>query len=94
MEKKSLFVALASGLGLTLALLWILGSSSPSVAAAPSAGRVEVPSAAATELHVCATCTHTTVQAAVDAASTDDVIKVAAGDYTDVQARAGISQVV
>jgi len=34
------------------------------------------------------------VQAAVDAASEGDVIKVAAGAYTGVSARAGVTQTV
>ena len=88
MKKRSLFVTLALGLSLTLALLWILGSQSPSAVAAPGAGHVEAPNASAAELHVCPTgCTYSSVQAAVDAASDGDVIKVAAGSYTDVHVR-------
>jgi hypothetical protein len=68
-----------------LALLWLL-SSAPAVAA-PAA-----------ELHVCPSgppaCDFATVQAAVDAAGHGDVIKVATGVYTGVQAHAGITQVV
>ncbi|MGD2146651.1 MAG: choice-of-anchor Q domain-containing protein [Anaerolineae bacterium] len=52
----------------------------------------------ATELHVCPagppTCDYSTVQDAVDAAASGDVIKVAEGAYTDVHARDGITQVV
>ena len=44
--------------------------------------------AAAAELHVCPSgCAYSTVQAAVDAASPGDVIKVAAGTYTGVESR-------
>jgi hypothetical protein len=75
---------LAAGV-LLLALLWLLNGAP--VAAAPAA-----------ELHVCLsgppTCDYATAQAAVDAANPGDVIKVATGVYTGVQARAGITQVV
>lgn len=40
------------------------------------------------------TCTFTNVQAAVDAASDGDVVKVAAGTYTGVNSYGGLSQVV
>jgi parallel beta-helix repeat protein len=46
------------------------------------------------ELHVCVTCTYTTIQAAVDAAVDGDVIKVAAGVYTGVLTRDSVAQVV
>ncbi len=81
---KHLPVTFALGLGLTLALalLWALG-----VRAAPRAPT--------DELHVClSSCTYSSVQDAVDAASDGDVIKVAAGDYSGVQVRSGITQVV
>jgi hypothetical protein len=67
-----------------LTLMWLLDGVS--VTAAPAA-----------ELHVCPggppTCDYATVQAAVDAANPGDVIKVATGVYSGVQARAGITQV-
>jgi parallel beta-helix repeat protein len=47
-----------------------------------------------TELYVCDTCLYTTVQAAVDVADSEDVIKVATGVYTGVSARYGMTQVV
>ena len=76
-------------LGLTWALLWILGSQSPSVVTAPSAGHLKTANTPAAELHVCPSgCAYSSVQAAVDAASDEDVIKVAAGTYTGVEIRA------
>jgi hypothetical protein len=79
-------IALALGLGLTLALLWLLGGGTPVIQAqgpdgystyyvAPSCAGVPDPC-------------FTTVQAAVDAADDPgDVVKVAAGIYTGVQGR-------
>ena len=88
MKYKGLFATLALGLSLTFALLWILGSQTLSAVAAPSAGHVKAPNAPAAELHVCPSgCTYSSVQAAVDAASDGDVIKVSAGTYTDVYIR-------
>ena len=88
MKKEKLFVTITLGLGLTLALLWIVGSQSLSAVAAPSAGCIESPNTLAAELHVCPSgCTYSSVQAAVDAASDGDVIKVAAGTYSSVEMR-------
>jgi len=69
---------------LTIAMLGLMGSQFASVIAAPAG-----------ELRVCPSgCTYSSVQAAVDAASEGDVIKVAAGTYTGVSAREGITQAV
>ncbi len=83
MKINKVLVALSFGLGLTLALLWLISGGS-AVRAAPTA-----------ELHVCPSgCDYSSVQAAVDAANPDDVIKVAQGEYTDIHQRGGITQVV
>jgi parallel beta-helix repeat protein len=91
MKIRHLLISFVLGLGLALTLLWLTsGSVGGSARAAPSAGLVRAP---ADELHVCGTCVYTNVQAAVDAADLGDVIKVAAGTYTDIHQRNGITQV-
>ncbi len=81
---KRLSILLVIFLGLTLGCLWALGGDH--VGAAPSP---------LTEIRVCPSgCAHVSIQAAVDAASDGDVIKVAEGTYTDVHVRSGITQVV
>ncbi len=88
MKEGRLFGTLALGMGLTLALLWILGAQGVPSMAAPRAGHVEAVSAPAAELHVCPSgCAYASVQAAVDAASEGDIIKVATGTYDDVHVR-------
>lgn len=95
MKKKMLFITLTVGLSLTSTLLLILGLQSLPAVAAASAGHVEAPNTPAAELHVCPSgCAYSSVQTAVDAAGDGDVIKVAAGDYTDIHVRNGITQVV
>jgi hypothetical protein len=85
-------IALVSGLGLTLALLWLLGGSHLVHAQGPDGyGTYYV---ALSCIGVPDPC-YTTVQAAVDAADDAcDVIKVAAGTYTDVNNYGGLAQVV
>ena len=86
-------IVLALGFSLVAALLWLMGGSIASVTAAPAP--LAAPNASATELHVCPSgCAYSSVQAAVDAAGDGDVIKVAAGTYTGVSARNGVTQAV
>jgi parallel beta-helix repeat protein len=102
MKTKYWLSSLVVGVGLALTLLWGLGGGNmPAVAAPPASsdlsaaeGSIEAPDVPAAELRVCATCTYTTVQSAVDAANDGDVIKVATGVYTGVQARDGVMQLV
>jgi hypothetical protein len=84
MKRERLLITLVLGLGLTMALLWLLSDLG-----------TEPPVARAGDLHVCPSgCTYSSIQAAVDAASDGDVIKVATGTYTGISARAGVTQVV
>ena len=70
-----LTIACAVGLSLALVLVWLLGSG--------------LPQARANDITVCVAgaCNYYSIQEAVDAAGTGDVIKVAAGAYTTVTMR-------
>jgi len=93
MKSKRLVITLALGLGLTLVLLWVLVLSEAEVLSSGLSA-----CAAPADLTVCPAgppaCDYASVQAAVDGASPGDIIKVAAGTYTDIHQRAGITQVV
>ena len=83
LKANRLLGVLVLGVGALLGLLWLLDEGAPA-RAAPAA-----------ELRVCpGACAYTSVQAAVDDASDGDVIKVAAGSYTEINLRGGITQVV
>ncbi len=75
---------LALGLGLTLVAVCLSLNPDPALSQ-PQAN----------ELHVCPVgCPYSSVQAAVDAANEGDIIKVAAGVYTGVSVREGVTQTV
>ena len=88
MNIKRLFLALALGLGLALGLLCLLGSQN-SVALADPGILYVAPGGNCGGATPC----YATVQAAVDAASEGDVIKVAQGTYTGVQNVPSLSSV-
>ena len=98
MRVKQLFTSLTLGLGLTLALLWLLGGATLPVAqAGPSQCPGQRPLLQVGDvITVCLSggCDYASIQAAVDAASSGDEILVATGTYTGVSARTGVTQVV
>ncbi|RMF38188.1 MAG: hypothetical protein D6759_01355 [Chloroflexi bacterium] len=91
-KSKYLFITLAVGLGLTLALLGLVGYAQPAHA---DPGVLYVAPDGDDANH-CASITNRcrTIQRAVDVARPGDEIRVAAGVYAGVSARAGITQTV
>jgi hypothetical protein len=97
MKITRLFLTTVIGLCLTIGMLWLLGLMSQPLAHASKLDCTEEsnPKKPTTEFHVCSSgCPYSTIQAAVDAASSGDLIKVAEGNYTDIHERDGITQVV
>jgi hypothetical protein len=96
MNTKRLIVSSVFGLGLVAALLWALNNSPlPAThAAAPLPRSAQTNGVITVCLPSAGTCDYANVQAAVDAATEGDVIKVAAGTYTGVGSRAGSTQTV
>ena len=93
MKLKRLFPVFVFGLGLTLALLSLLGGLTTPVTAAPTRRPRQAPGDIIT---VCLSggCDYATIQDAVDASTGGEIIKVATGVYTDVQTRNGTVQIV
>jgi hypothetical protein len=81
MKRSQCLIALALGLGLALGLLWLLGSQNTVALADPGILYV-APGGDCGGATPC----YATVQAAVDAASAGDEIRVAAGIYSGAQA--------
>ena len=86
METRRMLIPFALGLGLASAVLWLVSGGTAPATAAPECRPLQAPGDVIT---VCLSggCDYTSVQAAVDAASDGNVIKVAAGTYTDVHVR-------
>lgn len=91
MKIRRLLIPLVLGLGLLLGLLWVLGGVSPEVRAAPGDVYCVDPGAGS---YLACTAVFANVQAAVDAASGGEEIRVAGGVYRGVHRRKGITQVV
>jgi parallel beta-helix repeat protein len=92
MHIKRLFIVLAAGLGLTLTALWLLAGPGRAAPAAPTI-RCVAPGGTGCAGPCQGVC-HASIQAAVDVAVPGDEIRIAAGVYTGVQARGGMTQVV
>lgn len=98
MKTRRLLIPFAFGLGLVLALLWLLGITTPVARAVSvlSTSENQVSLSSGDIITVCLSggCDYTTIQAAVAAASDMAVIKVAAGTYTDVHAIVGEEEII
>ena len=88
MRARRLFILLTLGLGLTLALLWLLGGNTPSAHA--DSPHYVAPGGICGGVTPC----HATIQEAVDAAVPGDEIRAASGTYTGVNNYGGLAQVV
>ena len=74
--------------------MWVLLSRSPQPVQAAPATLCVAPGGAGCDVGTCGGTCYASVQAAVDAAATDDEIRVATGTYSGVQARDSMTQVV
>jgi hypothetical protein len=89
MNKRMLYIMLTFGSGLAMAMLWVLEAQYLPASAAPPGENAQTANSPDDELHVCPSgCPYSSIQEAVDAAAgTYPIIKVAAGEYTDVHVR-------
>jgi uncharacterized repeat protein (TIGR01451 family) len=105
MKTRHLLIPAVLGVGLVLALLWVLASTFPdTVLAAESAARVagrsrpldrrSLSQGGVITVCVNAACDFSSIQAAVEVASPGTVIKVAGGVYSDVHARGTTGDVI
>lgn len=86
---------LAAGLSLALAVGLVFVVVNVVAASPVEFPKKEISTSAPQELHVCPSgCDYSSIQAAVDAAGEGELIKLAAGTYTGVSARAGVTQLV
>ncbi len=90
---------LVLGLGLTMALLWLLGGGTTPITAAPASRPLQASGdvycvAPVSQTYAGCTRVFTNVQYAVDAATGGEIVKVAAGTYTDIHYRGFYTQVV
>ncbi|NOZ26771.1 MAG: DUF1565 domain-containing protein [Chloroflexi bacterium] len=86
---------LATACAITMALLWLLGIASGRASAQSGTGVIRVATTGRDTIG-CGSPTYPcrTIQYAVDQAETGDTILIAAGVYTDIHARSGVTQVV